>query len=104
MTEIGEILTRPTMELLEKLELDDVDKPQARSDGELRKISGIGPATIEKIRNLQYPIDVVAKEDATKCVSLRYLTFPGEISVNPGDEIPPEFADEMVEKGKARWL
>ena len=104
MTEIGNILTKATIELLEKLELDDLEKLQAMTDAELRQIQGIGPATIEKIRKVQPEPDAVAKDDAAKCVSLRHLVLPGELNIAPGDEIPPEWADEMVEKGKARWL
>ena len=103
MTEIGDILNKDTMELLEKLGLEDYDKLMELPDEEILQIKGIGQATLAKLRNLEPPMPEVAKEDAEVCISLRYLTFPGEISVSPGDEIPSEFADEQVAKGKARW-
>lgn len=102
MTEIGEILNDDLVELLEKLGLASMEKIAGCSDEELLAIPGVGPATLKKLRTWKPESKVMEKKDARECVSMRFLAF-GDLNVAPGDIIPPEYADEQVAKGKARW-
>jgi hypothetical protein len=104
MTEIGEILNNDSLvELLEKLNLASYEAIAETSDEELLQIAGIGPATLKRLRAWEQTPPSVKKEDASECIAIRYLVLPGELNIAPGDVIPPEFADEQVAKGKARW-
>ena len=103
MTEIGEILKDDLVELLGKLGLDNYEAIDAASDEELRKVPGIGPATLAKLRAWVPDSAPIPEGAPRECVSLRYLVFGEGLSVRPGDVIPDEYAHEQIEKGNARW-
>lgn len=79
-TEIGDILKE-----------HNIDNPLEMSDEELLDIQGVGPATLEKIRN-------------AKVISKKFLHLGGGYNVTPGAEIPPEYDPvQYVERGQAEW-
>lgn len=80
MTEIGDILDE-----------HKISNPHEVSDEELLKIRGIGPATLEAIRDV-------------KAVSVRFIDLGGGYNVAPGNVIPQEYGPaEYVKKGWAEW-
>ena len=106
MTEIGEILNEDVVEMMEKLGLDTPEAVASASDEVLLKISGIGPATLKKLRAWEGKPAVVEKKDAKEAVSLYCIVVRDgdkRRTIFPGDVLPPELADRQVQKGRARW-
>ena len=119
MTEIGEILIEEEVEEVEVPEYDKFLKPaqvdallgsgyankhsvRTASDEDLIKLSGIGAATVIKLK--EWAVGEVSEGDA---ISKRHLALKanGErLDVAPGDIIPAKFgAEEIVKSGKATW-
>ena len=79
-TEIGDILKE-----------HNIDNHFDYTDEELLDIKGIGPATLEKIRDM-------------KVVSTKFLHVGGGYNVAPGDVIPEEYDPvKYVKRGQAEW-
>jgi len=106
MTEIGEILNDEVVEMMQKLGLDTPQAVASASDEDLLKISGIGPATLKKLRAWEEKPPVVEKKDAKEAVSLYCIVVRDgdeRVTIQPGDVLPVDMAEKQVEKGRARW-
>lgn len=104
MTKIGEVLQANQISNLSSRGYNTKLDIREASDEELMRVSEIGPASLEKLREWAKLPPKKGKEAVAK----RFLLIKNEkgeqLSVRPGDLIPEDFnPEEYVNKRQATW-
>jgi len=100
--EYEKFLKAGQVEALKKAGLVSKKSIRAASDEELVKLNGVGLSTASKLK--EWATGEVKEGEAISNSTVVFADKNGDpIEVKPGDVVPAEHAERMVEKGRARW-